>query len=379
MTIAFTGGASGGHFYPLIAIAEAIRDVVRVERLVEPRLYYLGPNPFDAPALFENGITYLHVPAGKVRRYASFRNVTDLFVTFGGFFVALYTLFRLYPDVLVSKGSYASVPPVLAARLLGIPVVIHESDAKPGRANMIAARFAVKIAIAFNEAAAHFSKKVQDKIARTGIPIRKELARVMAEGAREFLHLEHGIPTVLVLGGSFGASRINDAVVAALPDLVSFANVIHQTGTTLYSETAGTARVVLEGNENAARYHPEPYLSALALRQAAGAADVVVSRAGSGSIAEIALWRKAAILIPIPEVVSHDQRTNAYAYARTGGAVVLEEANLTPHLLASEVRRIVASTALAKQMGEKGSVFADPDAARIIAEAILRIGLSHEL
>lgn len=242
----------------------------------------------------------------------------------------------------------------------------------------MAARFARKIAIAFPEAAERFPLSVRDKIARTGIPIRKELLKLETEGARQFLKLEAHIPTILVLGGSLGAARINDTVVAALPDLVSFANVVHQTGTALFSEVAGTARVVLEGNPDASRYNPQPYLSVLALRQAAGTADVIISRAGSGSIAEIAAWRKPAILIPIPEAVSHDQRTNAYAYARTGGAVVLEESNLTPHLLASEAKRIATNPEIARTMGEKGGAFADPDAAKILAEAILAIGLSHE-
>ena len=378
MTIAFTGGSSGGHFYPLIAIAEAITDQVRERRLVAPRLYYLGPTPFDAPALFENSLVYIRIPAGKVRRYASLQNFFDLFITLGGFLSALVTLFRIYPDVLVSKGSYASVPLVLAAWILGIPILIHESDAKPGRANLLAARFAKRIAISFDEAAHYFPKKVAKKIARTGIPVRKELLHVAREGAREFLKLEPGIPTLLIMGGSLGAERINNTVVEALPTLVTFANVLHQTGTGLYTEVAGTAKVALRESPHADRYHPFPYLSILALRQAAGVADVIISRAGSGTITEISIWKKPAILIPIPEEVSHDQRTNAYAFARTGGAVVLEETNLTPHLLASEAKRIGGNTDLAKQMGEKGGHFADPDAAKILAEEVLAIALSHE-
>src|SRR5512146_743778 len=121
MTIVFTGGGTGGHFYPVIAIAEALRDLVREKHLVEPKLYYLAPTPFDPQALFENGIVYVRVPAGKVRRYASAQNVTDFFVTMLGTLSALFTLFRLYPDVVLSKGGYGSVPTALAARILGIP------------------------------------------------------------------------------------------------------------------------------------------------------------------------------------------------------------------------------------------------------------------
>lgn len=378
MTIVFTGGGSGGHFYPIIAIAEAMRDLVREKRLVEPKLYYLAPTSFDEKALFENGITYIHIPAGKVRRYASIRNFTDSFITIFGLVSALFTLFRLYPDVVMSKGGYGSVPTVLAARLLRIPVVIHESDAKPGRANLLASKWATKIAISFESAAKFFPEKVQNKIARTGIPIRKALMRVEAEGARQYLGLESGVPTIFILGGSQGATNINEIVLLALPDLVSLANIIHQTGQANFKSVQDIASVVLTKNPNASRYHPINYLDEVSMQRSASIADIVVSRAGANSIAEIGLWKKPAILIPIPESVSHDQRTNAYAYARTGAAVVIEEENLTPHLIVSEIKRIINDPALSKRMGASAQGFTDPDASRILANEIFSIALTHE-
>lgn len=378
MTIVFTGGGSGGHFYPIIAIAEALQDLVREEHLIAPALYYLAPEPFDQNALFENGIAYIRIPAGKVRRYASIQNVTDAFVTFGGIVSAIFTLFRLYPDIIMSKGGYASVPTVIAARLLRIPVIIHESDAKPGRANLLASKFAVKIAVSFESAAKFFPENVQKKIARTGIPIRKALTRVETEGAQQYLGLEKDLPTILILGGSQGALKINEAVLTALPNLVSFANVIHQTGQAHFKNVQGVSQVVLGADPNASRYHPINYLSEISLQRAAGIASVIVSRAGANSIAEIALWKKPAIIIPIPESVSHDQRTNAYAYARTGAAVVIEEENLTPHLLVAEIQRIVNDPEVAKRMGASAEGFTDPDATRILAREVLTTALSHE-
>jgi UDP-N-acetylglucosamine--N-acetylmuramyl-(pentapeptide) pyrophosphoryl-undecaprenol N-acetylglucosamine transferase len=378
MTIAFTGGGTGGHFYPFIAIAEALHDLAREQNLLQPKLYYLAPTPFDQQALFENEITYLRIPAGKMRRYHSFANFTDLFVTFGGFLHALVVLFRLYPDVVVSKGGYGSVPTTMAARILRIPVIIHESDAKPGRANLMASKWAARIAISFDSAAPFFPKKVQKKIARTGIPIRKELTRVELQGAREYLNLDPGVPTVLILGGSLGSQRINNIVIEALPELVTFANVIHQTGPANFAEVEGVAKVVLAKSPDATRYHPFNYLSAVSLQRAAGAAAVVVSRAGATTVAEIGLWGKPAILIPIPESVSHDQRANAYAYAATGAAIVVEEQNLTPHLLVSETKRIATNPQLAETMGAHAKGFSDPDAARVLSNEILQIALSHE-
>jgi UDP-N-acetylglucosamine--N-acetylmuramyl-(pentapeptide) pyrophosphoryl-undecaprenol N-acetylglucosamine transferase len=370
---------SGGHFYPLIAIAEAINDLVREKRLVEPTMYYLAPEPFDQNALFENGITFIKVPAGKTRRYFSLRNFTDPFVSLAGVARALIALYRIYPDVLVSKGGFASVPTVMAARILRIPVVIHESDSRPGRANLFAARYAAKIAISFEESADFFPAKVRDKIARTGIPIRKALMRTESEGARQYLNLEPNIPTVLILTGSLGAQRINEAVVSALPALVAFANVIHQTGPAHIKTIQSVTSVVLGKEAHADRYHPYGFLDEISLQRAAGAADMVLSRAGAGAISEIALWKKPAILIPIPESVSHDQLSNAYAYARTGAAVVIEETNMTPHLIASEIQRIVTNKELSAQMSKSAAGFTDPDAARVLANAVLTIALEHEV
>lgn len=378
MKIAFTGGGSGGHFYPIIAIAEALLDVVQEEHLIAPQLYYLAPKAFDEKALFENSISFISVPAGKMRRYSSFENVTDLFVTLIGVLRAISALYRLYPDVVVSKGGYASMPTVIAAWLLRIPIIIHESDAKPGRANLFAAKFATKIAVAFDSTASYFPANVQNKIARTGVPIRKALMRIELEGARQYLSLETGLPTILILGGSQGAVKINETVLSALPELVTFANIIHQTGAANFATVEGVSKVVLAQSAHANRYHPMNYLDQVSMQRAAGVADLVVSRAGSNSIAEIGLWKKPAILIPIPESVSHDQRTNAYSYAHTGAAIVIEEQNLVPHLFVAEVQRILNDPELSKRMGAAAEGFTDPDAARILARQILAIALPHE-
>ncbi|MHB0865934.1 MAG: UDP-N-acetylglucosamine--N-acetylmuramyl-(pentapeptide) pyrophosphoryl-undecaprenol N-acetylglucosamine transferase [Minisyncoccota bacterium] len=378
MTIAFTGGGSGGHFYPIIAIAEAITDLVRERHLIEPNLYYFAPDPFDEKALFENGIAYVHVPAGKLRRYASVWNITDLFKTFLGTISATMILFRIYPDVVVSKGGYASVPTILAARILRIPVIIHESDAKPGRANLLAAKFADKIAISFESAARYFPENVQDRIARTGIPIRKALMRVETEGARQYLGLEADLPTIFILGGSQGSVKINETVLSALPELIAFANVIHQTGPTNFKNVEGVSKVILAKDPHADRYHPIKYLDQVSMQRAAGVADLIISRAGANAIAEVGLWKKPAILIPIPESVSHDQRTNAYAFARTGAAVVLEEDNLSPHLFVAEIQHILNDPELAKRMSAAAEGFTDPDAARILAHEVITLALAHE-
>lgn len=375
MRIVVTGGGSGGHFYPIIAVAEAINRIAEERKLLRPELYYIGPEPYDERALYENGITFKPSPAGKVRRYFSLLNVFDFFKTAVGIIKATYQLFSIYPDVVFSKGGYASFPTLVAARLLRIPVVIHESDAVPGRVNAWAGSFARRIAISYPEAAGYFKK---GNIAHTGNPVRKDLWNHGVESGVEFYKLEANLPTILVLGGSQGSQNINDVIIDALPRLVEHYQVIHQTGALHFPEVDRTTKLVLRENTNAHRYRPFPFLNTLELRMAAGAAKLIISRAGSGSIFEIAAWGLPSIIVPIPEKVSHDQRKNAYAFARVGAATVIEEHNLTPNLLGSEIDRILSDEPLQEEMRSAASAFAAPDAADMIAEGIVEIALEHE-
>jgi len=378
MKIVFTGGGTGGHFYPIVAVAEAIHDIESERKLVEPELYYFGPNVFDDRALYENGITFVPTAAGKMRRYFSILNFFDLFKTGWGIVETLLKLYGVFPDVVFSKGGYGSVPTVLAAKLLGIPVIVHDSDAIPGTASLMASKFAKRIAISYDSAYDYFPEKVRQKIALIGNPVRRELMNPAREGAHEFLELEQNVPVVLILGGSLGAERINNTVLEALPDLVHNYQIIHQTGQAHYESVKETARVALEKNERRYRYKPYGFLNPLALKMAAGAADLVISRAGSGSIAEISSWGKASILVPIPEDVSRDQRANAFAYAHAGATVVIEQGNLTPNLLLSEINRLFTNPKARIDLADSAKKFAKKDAARKLAEAIIETALEHE-
>ena len=214
-------------------------------------------------------------------------------------------------------------------------------------------------------------------MAWTGQPVRRAIETPARDGAREHLKLEPHTPTVLILGGSQGAQAINRVVLAALKELVADFQVIHQAGKANLAEVKGVAGVELEMSSKAARYLPFDYLDDLALRMAAGAADLVVTRAGS-SLFEVASWGLPAIVIPIPEAVSHDQRTNAYTYARSGAAVVIEEGNLTKDVFLAEIRRILNSEPLAREMAEAAKKFSKPDADAAIAKEIVQIALTHE-
>lgn len=374
MKILFTGGGTGGHFYPIIAIAEAIDDLTRERKLLEPKLFFASPTPYDREMLLANNITFIQTPAGKTRRYFSLLNFTDPFKTAWGVVRAIHKIFFLYPDVVFGKGGYASFPTLFAARLFRIPVVIHESDAVPGRVSRWAGKFAKKVAVSYPDAAEFFPR---DKVAHTGNPVRKSVLLPAREGMYEFLKLEHDLPVILILGGSQGAMVINDAIMTALPKLVEKYQIIHQTGASNFEEMSGRAKVALGSSLHPDRYKPFAYLNDLALRMSAGAAKVVISRAGS-TIFEIAAWGVPSIIIPIPESISHDQTKNAFAYARSGAAVVIEQNNLTPGVLISEIDRILGKEELTRSMSEAARRFARVDSAKLIANAIMDIALSHE-
>jgi UDP-N-acetylglucosamine--N-acetylmuramyl-(pentapeptide) pyrophosphoryl-undecaprenol N-acetylglucosamine transferase len=374
MKILFTGGGSGGHFYPLIAVAQAVFDRAREKKIIPPKLYYMAPVEYNPRALFDNDIEFIKVPAGKIRRYFSVLNFFDIFKTIAGMFIALWKMFKIYPDIVFAKGGYVSFPALFAARILHIPVIIHESDSSPGRVNAWAAKFAQKIAVSYPEASQYFN---ESKVAFTGNPIRKEIITPLTNGAREFLHLEDDTPIITILGGSQGAQNINDIILDALPELVQRFQIIHQTGKNNFDMVNKTAGIVLKDNKYAHRYHPFDYLNDLSMRMVAGCTNIMISRAGS-TIFEIAVWGIPSIIIPLPKAISHDQEKNAFSYSHSGACTVIEELNLNAHILMSEIDRIVNNKSISDKMSEAAKHFSHINAAQKIAEVILETGLSHE-
>lgn len=378
MKILFTGGGSGGHFYPIIAIAQEIRRLASEEKLVQPDLYFMSTEPYNERILFETGIKFIPVAAGKLRRdnnpISLLKNFLDLFSTAWGVITAIFKVFSLYPDVIMSKGAYASFPALVAGRLFRIPVIIHESDSHPGRVNLWSGKFAKRIALSYPEATKYFP---QGKTAVTGNPLRQDILIPTTNGAYEYLRLDKELPIIFVIGGSQGAKHINDIVVDLLPELLTKYQIIHQVGKANYADITLRANFILKDSPLAERYKAFDYLDSTALRMTAGVASLVITRAGS-ALFEIANWNLPAIIIPIPEEISHDQRTNAFTYARSGGAVVVEEKNLTKSILLSEINRIMSDDKLREEMRAGAKKFARPDASTVIAKELLKISLEHE-
>ena len=375
MKILFTGGGSGGHFYPIIAVAEELNRLIKENKLLGAKLYYMSASPYNEGLLFENNITFKKNYSGKIRRYFSIMNFFDLFKTGWGLITSILDVFKIYPDVVFSKGGYASFPVVFAARILRIPVIIHESDSVPGKVNLWAGKFAARVAISYPEAEKYFPK---DKVAFTGNPIRSELKIPLTEGVAEFLHLEEGVPVIFIIGGSLGSQIINEGIIDALPRLISKYQIIHQTGKDNIEGTKGLAEIVFGDNEKYSRYRPFDYLNAWEMRMAAGLADLVISRGGS-TIFEIASWGLPSIIVPITSSNGDHQRQNAFSYARKGACVVIEEANFSTNILVSEIDRLMDDPAERGKMGKAAKLFASPEAAEKNAKEILEIALSHEV
>lgn len=379
MKIVFTGGGTGGHFYPIIAVVQKVNEIIDKEKIIGVKLYYISDSPYDKEVLFENGLLYEEVMAGKVRRYITLNsillNFQDLFKTILGMINATFKLFSIYPDVVFGKGGYASFPVIFAARILRIPVIIHESDSAPGKVNLWAGRFAKKIAVSFDDAAKYFPAK---KVAWTGQPIRQEIESPSPhKEAFEYFKLESDLPILVVLGGSQGAELINNTILDALPRLLQNYQIIHQTGVKNYKTVSERALVVLNDNPNKSRYISMAFLNSLEMKMAAGLATIIVSRAGS-TLFEIASWGVPSILVPFTSSNADHSKKNAFNYARAGACTVIEEGNMTANILSGEIERITNDKVELEQMAKSAKAFAKHDAAEKIARAIIDLALTHE-
>ncbi len=369
MRIGLVGGGSGGHFYPLIAVAQEL-----IEHSEQPELVYYGPEPYNAELLATYNIRFSRVPAGKVRRYFSLRNVFDGFKTFWGVLVALVKLYADFPDVILTRGSYASVPVVLVAWFYRIPVVVQESDVKPGRANRLAGRFAQYIATSWVPTAEYFKA---ERVALTGIPLRRELQTELTE-PHALLGVPEDLPFLYVTGGSLGAERINTLILNSLDELLPYMRIYHQAGDLHAEQVSHAARELLKDKpEFLERYYVVGTADAATVHALYSAADLIITRAGTTTLYEIALHNKPAIVIPIPEDVSHDQRTNAYTYARNGAAIVIEEHNLTEHLLQTQVLSILNDVAAYQDMQAAAAHIGTTNAAATISNVLIQIGHEH--
>ena len=306
--IVLTGGGSAGHVTPNIALVPKLREL-RFDIL------YIGSQKgIEKDIIQKENITFKSISSGKLRRYFDIKNFTDPFRVVKGVFDARSILKKYRPDIVFSKGGFVTVPVVLAAHMLKIPVVIHESDISPGLANKISSKYADKICCNFPETLAHIPK---DKAVLTGCPIRSELLSGDPDKAREFTGLNRDKPVILVIGGSLGAVSINTVVRDSLNELLSKFSIIHICG-----------KGNVDNNIDLLGYVQYEYVSSQ-LKDIFALADIVISRAGANAICELLALQKLNILVPLSAKASRgDQILNAASFKKQGFSYVLDDEEL---------------------------------------------------
>ncbi len=352
--IAFTGGGTGGHVFPGLAVIEALRE------RWPGRIVWIGSGKeVERRAVEAAGVEFFSIPSGKLRRSISLKNVGDAFKVVAGYLAARRVLRELRPALLFSKGGYVSVPPCMAASSLGIPVFTHESDLSPGLATRLNAKRAERILVSWERTVDDLPEGRRARAVAVGNPVRRAIREGDAAAGRGWLGFDDDLPIVLVLGGSQGARQVNELIAAILPELAGKARVAHQTG-------PGNAPVRpadggYKGFEFVSDELPDLY----------AAADVIVGRAGAGTLWEGAASGKPMVFIPLGSGSRGDQVENARLLASRGGAVCLAGSDATPEALLAALEPLLSDPAARAAMAAAAGETARPDAAAAIAGMIL--------
>ncbi len=369
MKILLTGGGTGGHVVPLVALIRELRRIVPAKDL---KFLYLGPkDEFADLVLSHEGIATGAVFAGKLRRYGgvlpTLENILDMTVKMPlGVIQAFWRIFFFSPDIVFSKGGYGALPITIAAKMLGVPVFLHESDAVPGKANVFASRFALKVFTSYPKTPDFESSKV----IYVGNFVRREMLTGSKEEATRIFNLIGDKPVLLVLGGSQGSQRMNDMILASLDDLLQDFEIIHQAGLKNADQVRKEASVVINPAMEK-YYHVVSFMRETDLRHAYAVADLILSRSGAATIFEVAALGKPSILVPLPESAQNHQFRNAYQYAETGAALVLEESNLTPRFFLEKLRYLFSNKEELQKMATAAKSFAKPDAANTVSRVLV--------
>lgn len=360
-TILISGGGTGGHIYPAVAIAQEY-----LRRYPTRQVIYIGKTggrEEQVVAKTNLPIQFHGISAQGIQRRISPALFTAVYRTMVGFMQAMKIVKKTNPSVVIGTGGYVSATAVFSAQLSGIPTLIHEQNAFPGLTNRILGKRAKIIATAYSELENYFPK---NKIRITGNPVRKEFLNLNKEGGLREFGFSSNVPTLLIFGGSQGAMAINQAIIGAL-DYFNQKNmnlqVILQTGEKGYDEIASRVR-----NFQSLKIIVQPYL--FKIQDAFAAADLVISRSGAISLSEIAVAGLPSILIPYPYATANHQEKNARAFENAGAARVLLEKELTPEKLVQEIINILNDEQLRKNMSTQSKLLAKPDAAKDLCDLI---------
>lgn len=351
--ILFTGGGTGGHVYPALAVID------KIDKSQWDVLWLGSGKGMEKKIIEQREIPFYSIPCGKLRRYFSFLNFVDIFKIIGGFFASLYILIKLRPSLVFSKGGFVTVPPVAAASLLGIPVFTHDSDIGPGLATRINALWADRILVSSEESRKFFSRSKSDKVYVTGNPVRAELFLGDARKGREIVGLVSDLPIILVLGGSSGAEQINDLLIANLDRLTEKYFIIHQTG------EKNCIEIVKEN------YYSSPYFNE-ELAHFFKAATLVISRSGAGAVWEFAAAGLPSILIPLEAGSRGEQLRNAEVFQKQGCSRILR-GDISSETFVDAIEKILDNEDNLKQMTDAAHRWNSTDSASLISDMIQEV------
>ncbi len=347
--VVFTGGGSGGHTMPALAVAK--------EFINKLSLFYIGSKNGIENSIIKTqlrGIPYYPISTGKLRRYISFKNFIDIFKVFLGIVESFFILIRIKPDLIFSTGGFVSVPPVIAARILRIKIIIHEQTIDAGLANKISAKFADRILLTFEESRKHFDSS---KTFVTGIPLRKEIFGCSKRDSISYFGFNND-PVIFITGGGLGCAIINEAVIQSAEELLSRFNLIVQTGNS--ADGGDYKRMVELKNTLSPELNKKIRVYNFItddLNLVYGAADLAVGRSGAGTVNELAALRIPAVYIPLAIATGNEQFKNADAVKKLGGAIIIEEDKFTPVLLRDTIESVVFTDKLSEMKQSMERVF----------------------
>ncbi len=334
--VVFTGGGTGGHIFPGLAVAEALSSSL------ECRIVWIGSAKGVDRKIVESSelysaspsvLEFIGIPAGKLRRYFSFQNFIDIFKVAAGFIKSFFILLKLKPVFVFSKGGFVSVPPCAAAKFLKIPVITHECDFSPGLATRINSKFANRILVSYQETAELLPASLRSKVICTGNPVRLSFYSGRPEKGRSFLNIKSNLPVLFVLGGSLGARQLNDLISDSIEYLVKHFVVVHQIGEANMDQGQKIKEGLLKSSpEFAENYKPYPFIKK-EMADVLSLSSIVVSRAGANTVWESAAAGKPMILVPLEKGSSRgDQIENAEFLKKKGSAEILLGEDVRPDI-----------------------------------------------
>lgn len=368
MRVLISGGGTGGHIYPALSVATQLRDLYKADIL------YLGSDDgLETTIVPAANLRLAVIKAGKLRRYISWSTLKGIGRIPIGMMQAVDIVRKFRPDVAFTSGGYVAVPTGLAARINGVPLLMHQQDVPPNLSNKLLAPLATYISIAFADSQRYFPA---DKTRLLGNPLRQEILDVRQttpQQARSALGFDPALPLLLVTGGSQGARHLNQAVCRALPQLLRSCQVLQISGSKLFTETQELAEQTMIGLDVQMRQHYRlvPYMSEempLALQ----AAEIVLCRSGAATLSELAVLQKPGILVPLPPSMgSSPQEANAATLAGKQAAEVIHNADLRADVLIERVNALLSQPARLQQMQTAIGEFAKPEATKAIIETII--------